>query len=243
MWKGLLMNNYLYDFRESIVKRKRDKKFWNDWDKWNILYKTLVFELSGSKDVESYVYVRKVVFGYFDRYEEYVGSGVSLDIMNGWWFCFKILFGVNESRINKKTRNDICTFMKKIQYVGDNQSLIDKIREEYPNLGEKVIRLFIEYLEVVYTIGNITPVPKGGNVHADIFDSWEYKLFFADSVKYAADTDYMKYFLFEEYKIEDKWWVRFKSENDKIQIVSEYMESRIELIKNRGKKITEETWE
>lgn len=233
----LSMDNYLYDFRTSIIKRKHDKNYWNDWDKWNILYKTLAYELSGSKDVESYGYVRKKVFDYFDKYEEYVGSGASVDIMNGWWFCFKVLFCINEGRRNEKTRKDICTFMKKIQYIKDNQKLVDKIHEEYPNLDKVVIKLFIEYLEVVYTIGNITPVPKGGNIHADIFDSWEYKLFFSDSIGYTGDTDYMNYFFFEEYKDEDKWWVKFKDENDKIQIVSEYMKSRIQLIKNRGEEI------
>lgn len=231
------MDNYLYDFRTSIVERKRNKFFWNEWKKWNILYKTLAYELSGSRDIESYGYVRKEVFRYFDEYEEYAGYGASVDIMNGWWFCFKVLFGINESRINEKTRKDIYALMKKIQHITDKQKLVDKINEEYPKLDKAVIEVFLEYLEVVYTIGNITPVPKGGNVHADIFDSWEYKMFYSDAIEYPKDAGYMEYFFFEEYKKEDKWWEKFKSEKEKVKIVFEYMGSRIQLIKNRGEEI------
>ena len=65
--------DYLHDFRQDIVSRKRDKKYWNNWENWNILYKTLAYELSSSRDVESYRYVRNQVFEYFpDRTNEWM---------------------------------------------------------------------------------------------------------------------------------------------------------------------------
>ena len=42
--------DYLHDFREDVVLRKRDKEYWNGWNTWNILYKTLAYELSSSYD-------------------------------------------------------------------------------------------------------------------------------------------------------------------------------------------------
>ena len=28
--------DYLHDFREDVVLRKRDKEYWNGWNTWNI---------------------------------------------------------------------------------------------------------------------------------------------------------------------------------------------------------------
>ena len=55
----------LHDFRKDIVSRKRDKKYWKEWDNWNVLYKTLAYELSSSGHVESYDYVMDQIFSYF----------------------------------------------------------------------------------------------------------------------------------------------------------------------------------
>ena len=87
-------------------------------------------------------------------------------------------------------------------------------------------------LTFAYTIGNITPV--NNNPHADYFDSWEYKLFVSDSINYTGD--YVKYFIYDSYyKEKKKWWEDFQNSNDKKKVILEYMDSRVNLIKQRGK--------
>ena len=99
------MNGYLYDYRQDIVNKKHNKEYWKDWNNWNILYRTLAYEISSSKDVESYGYVKQDVFKYFDNLIPYVGENPTADIMNGWWYCFKVLFNVKSNRENKKTKD------------------------------------------------------------------------------------------------------------------------------------------
>ncbi len=229
-----------YDFRTCVVEKKRDKEYWGNWKKWNVLYKTLAYEISSCKDVEGYGYVRNQIFKCFENYKQYLEEP-TLDIMNGWWFCFKELFNIKHGRKNQSTIKFISDLMKEINDVNDREKLVEIISMKY-GIDETVFIVFLDYLEVVYTIGNITPVSKGGNVHADIFDSWEYKLYISEKVKYKGNN-YMEYFYFIEYAEKDAGWYNMwkdaKSKNDKIGVICNFMESRIAYIKNRGKEIAE----
>lgn len=228
------MDYYLHDFRQDIVsKKRRNKEYWNNWDGWNILYKTLAYELSSSRDIESYGYVKMKVFEYFSDYEKYISGTTTLDIMNGWWFCFKTLFGL-ENRKSKKTTTYLKTLKEQIRDITRADDLIIFINREY-KIEEEYIKSLLEFLDVAYTIGNITPVSS--NRHADYFDSWEYKLFESDWVKYKKGLDYKNYFIFSNYSEKIKWWNKLKKCSDPKKVVLEYMNSRIYLIKERGEKI------
>lgn len=62
-----------HDYRKDVVERKRARNYWGKWDSWNILYKTLAYEICSSKHVESYCYVRKSLRSFYDeRLELYV---------------------------------------------------------------------------------------------------------------------------------------------------------------------------
>lgn len=225
--------DYLYDFRTDIILKKRDRRRWNNWDKWNILYKTISYELSSSRDVESYGYVRNQVFDFFRDYNNYVCGAVTLDIMNGWWFCFKTLFSIDTSRNSVETKEFLSRLNKQIEKIDEEEKLIEVICKNYSITEEETMSL-LSFLKVVYTIGNISPVSS--NPHADCFDSWEYKLFESGSINY-TDLGYIKYFCFEDYSKDRKWWTDYKKSNDKKKIILEYMNSRINLITERGKKI------
>ena len=229
--------DYLHDFRQDIVSRKRDKKYWNNWENWNILYKTLAYELSSSRDVESYRYVRNQVFEYFPDRTKYISGTITLDIMNGWWFCFKYLFGLDKknSRKSKQTKKYLFTLQEQIKDINKEVDLIDFVYQIY-GITKVEIKSLLDFFNVVYTIGNITPV--NNNPHADCFDSWEYKLFVSDSINYTGD--YVKYFIYGSYCEEKKrWWKDFQCGNDKKKVILEYMDSRVNLIKQRGESLVD----
>lgn len=233
--ESLLEEDYLHDFRVDIILKKRDRVRWNNWDKWNILYKTLAYELSSSRDVERYPYVRNRVFEFFGDYEKYICGAVTLDIMNGWWFCFKTLFNIDTSRNSVETKEFLSRLNNQIEKININEEekLIDVICKSY-NITEEEIKSLLSFLKVVYTIGNISPASR--NPKADKFDSWEYKLFVSGSINY-TDLDYIEYFYFEEYSKDRKWWDDLKKSSDKKKVILEYMNSRINLITERGKKV------
>ena len=235
---------YLYDYRQDIVNKKHNKEYWKDWNTWNILYRTLAYEISSSKDVERYGYVKQDVFEYFDDLISYVGENPTADIMNGWWYCFTVLFNVKSKRENKKTKEFIENLMKEIKNITNQEELVKKI-SKINGVCEQGNKVFLEFIGLVYTIGNIAPVSKGQNLHADKFDSWEYKLFESNYLKYKKD-DYIEYLHFNDYSDNNKWWEDLKNaknENENIvSIVIKYMESRILLIKKRGRSITEESY-
>ena len=54
-------------------------------------------------------------------------------------------------------------------------------------------------------------------------------------MKYKKESDYMEYFVFNDYC--EKWWDELKKCDDMKNKLLEYMNSRIYLIKERGKKI------
>ena len=45
----------LYDYRKSVVERKHKSNWidWTKWDSWGSLYKTLAYERSCSRDVDT----------------------------------------------------------------------------------------------------------------------------------------------------------------------------------------------
>lgn len=227
--------DYLHDFREDVVLRKRDKEYWNGWNTWNILYKTLAYELSSSYDVERYKYVRNQVFEIFSDYENYIDGNATLDIMNGWWFCFKTLFDIKTSRRSYQTRKFLLELSTKIKKFDRDDNVISFICENY-NIAETEMKSLYEFLKVVYTIGNITPISK--NPSADCFDSWEYKLFVSDSTRY-LEPGYKKYFGFEDYSKDNiQWAYKLKNSVEKNKVIVDYMDSRTNLIKMRGERLT-----
>lgn len=117
------------DCRKLIVLKKKDANYWGDWDIWNSLYKTLAYELSSSRDVESYEYVKRNVLTLLNVNENYDVKNFRLDIMNGWWYCFKFVFEVGP-RKSDETKN----FMKKLMESIKNKTekeLIEFIDESY----------------------------------------------------------------------------------------------------------------
>lgn len=218
-----------HDYRDDIVKRKHNKKFWENWDSWNILYKTLAYETSSSRDVESYDYIKKSLEVFYDeRLTLYVGEDYTFDIMNGWWNCFKVLFNLNFSRKNEETKLFIENIKKEIVSIKEKDELKEYISQRY-SLKEETVKCFLDFLEVVYTFGNIAPVPKGANKHADDWDSWEYKLN-SPFLNYKLDS-YKEYFHFEEYPKES-----FQiDDEDKEKSICKYLSERVQLIKKRGR--------
>lgn len=219
-----------YDLRNLVVgKKRRNKSYWVNWDSWNILYKTLAYETSSSRDVENYFFVRNIVVELYTDVVTHVGCNYTFDIMNGWWFCFKTIFGIETSRHSAETKAFIEKLKKEIESINKEKDLIIFIHVNYGGQDD-LIKSFLEFLEVVYTIGNISPINV--NPHADLFDSWEYKLFESDCVRFSGNS-YIKDLGFNEYKRENQWTKAFK-EKDRFHVIKEYMDSRITLIKNRG---------
>lgn len=189
--------------------------------------------MSSSRDVERYSYVRNHVFEFFRDYEKYICGAVTLDIMNGWWFCFKTLFNIDTGRNSIETKEFLSRLNNQIEKINEEEKLIDVICKNY-SITEEEIKSLLGFLKVVYTIGNISPASR--NPHADRFDSWEYKLFVSGSINY-TDLGYIEYFCFEDYSKDRKWWIDLKESNDKKKVILEYMNSRIYLITERGKKV------
>ena len=155
--------------------------------------------------------------------------------MNGWWFCFKTLFDIKTSRRSYQTRKFLLELSTKIKEFDRDDNVISFICENY-NIAETEMKSLYEFLKVVYTIGNITPISK--NPSADCFDSWEYKLFVSDSTRY-LEPGYKKYFGFEDYsKDNTQWAYKLKNSVEKNKVIVDYMDSRTNLIKMRGERLT-----
>ena len=153
--------------------------------------------------------------------------------MNGGWFCFKTLFNINTSRNSVETKKFLLRLSDQIEKIDEEEMLINVICKNY-SITEVEIKSLLSFLKVVYTIGNISPASR--NPKADKFDSWEYKLFVSGSIDH-TDLDYMEYFCFEDYSKDRKWWTDLEKSNDKKKVILEYMNSRINLITERGKKV------
>lgn len=232
-----LIDEILYDYRLDIVKRS---PYYKNWNSWNIFHKTISFELSSSKDVESYPYVKTKVFDWLKDFDKKYKTA---DIMNGWWFCFKTVFNrKNLSRSGKEAKeieSEICK-------VFDNNNEDDarkEILEEF-QIESKKYEWLEKYLKVVYTMGNMTPAPinPGGGGYGSI-DFWEYKL---DTYKtlyhdYEGDKDILYFQDYGNTGLPEK----YSDFIDQLDII-EFMGKRINLILKRayriktGKEITQE---
>lgn len=163
------LNLILHDFRDDIVAKKR-ASIWKEWGNWNILYKTISYELSASRDVESYTYVKQKAFQtYCPNYQK---CYTIADIMNGWWYCFKVVFDINTGRHSDKTLqflNEIKSYIEGM----DDYEVVEYLCNEYKKEKSLYITL-LEFLKVIYTIGNITPAKENRN--RSRLDNWENKL-------------------------------------------------------------------
>jgi hypothetical protein len=151
--------------------------------------------------------------------------------MNGWWKCFKVLFNLNSPRKSEETKSFIENIKKEIFKIKEKDDLKEYIFKNF-SLKEETVQCFLDFLEVVYTCGNIAPVPKGANKHADDWDSWEYKLN-SPFLNYKRD-DYKEYFHFEQYP-EGIFEI---NDEDKENSICKYLSERVRLIKNRGEVYT-----
>lgn len=218
------------DYRSLIVLKKKNANYWKNWNNWNSLYKTLAYELSSSGHVESYEYVKKDVLALLNVDEKYEAKEIKLDIMNGWWYCFKIIFEVG-SRGSDETKK----FMKKLMESIENKTekeLIEFIYESY-KVKKELIILLLKFLNVVYTIGNICPVTR--NIRADSLDSWEYKLYMYQHNEDINIEKYKNDFVIIDYP-NRKWWDELNNKN-KCDVIKDYMDTRVDLINKRTESI------
>lgn len=93
------LNKILHDYRDDVVDQFQNidlKKRWHEASN-DIIEKTLIYEFEPlCHDVEKYEFVKKSAFSYYCQ--EYDNLYVTSDIMNGWWYCFKTIYKLNESR-------------------------------------------------------------------------------------------------------------------------------------------------
>lgn len=223
----------LHDYRDDIVERKHKSDLfdWGQWPDWHILYKTLAYERCSSRDVESYPYVRNAIL---EGHEVFKGCFDSpyipftFDIMNGWWFCFKDIFHIDNIVRNSKSEKDKKAKDESLQRMMDimkkNGEECGELIKTY-NVQYELFESFINYLRVVYTVGNITPVPKGCNRYSGDLDTWEYKIN-RDGSKYSGN--YIERLCFNDY--DNKIITKEEYEKDK----TSYLKGRTILIMKRG---------
>lgn len=241
-----IMKIILHDYREDVLNRKNNRMKDNrreklkvdkrEWDKChNILGKTLIYELSEvCGDVEDYSLVQTEAFSPYCK--NYASEYKTADIMNGWWYCFKYIFQL-ESRTDKK---NIEKLKDKIKEEENDESVIKTLMKseyKYPKFDKEVYRALFRYLRVVYTIGNLTPVPI--NPRADYLDSWEYKLskYIGLYHDHNGDKDILRFQDYYDSKGEIKnSYTKNGFENDPV----EYLDSRTDLIIKRGYRILHE---
>lgn len=218
--------NYLHDFRDDIVERKRLKVYWGKWSEWNVLYKTIAYELSSSRDVESYLYVRDKAFKmYAPDYKKFKTA----DIMNGWWYCFKEVFEIKKGRKDEETRKFMEKLMGNIEGLKDDE-VVDFLHKTFRK-DKEVYKLLLEFLKVVYTAGNITP--SESNVYRGKRDDWETELL--KNGWALKEKDSLYFGMYEENVFEDD-----KSKDFEFNL-KRYMESRIHLILKRALEIHKNT--
>ena len=235
---NMLIEMTLHDYRRDIVMQTNKEK-WNDWDKWNILQKTLEYELDKTvKDVESYEFVKKKIFSsYCPNYKK---EYVTADIMNGWWYCFKELFDHKiMSRQNDKEKIKINDFLEDLKGK-DNKELVklisNKLKTEYKDRDdkEKICESFIRFLKVVYTTGNMTPAPINPSQGRGL-DTWEYKLGTYKEMYHDYEGDKEK-LLFQDY-CEQNVIKPYTKTADFKKYPAKYMNSRTELIIRRAYRV------
>lgn len=179
------------------------------------MYKTISYELSASRDVESYAYVKQKAFEiYCPNYKDYTTA----DIMNGWWYCFKVVFDINDSRRSDKTLQFLNQIKSSIEGM-DDYEVVEYLCGEYKKDKSLYITL-LEFLKVIYTIGNITPAKENRN--RSRLDNWEDKLRAGNWT-----IEETKELCFDMY--DDNRMINYK-ETD----IKEYMVERIDFILKRA---------
>ena len=215
-----MKNKILHDYRDDIICKERI----SDWNNLNILARTLEYELdSDCKDVEGYPFVCKCAFAEYcvDYKEKYATA----DIMNGWWTCFKNIFGINSRNDNEK-KTELLNLAKE----NKTDEIIEKI--SFDREKQEVYESLTRFLKVVYTTGNITPAPinPGGRG----LDCWEYKLNNYQSLYHDQRGD-IEILHFEDYNCKEIPEY-YKIVGDPDELIK-YMNSRVELILKRSCRI------
>ncbi len=212
------LNKILHDYRDDVVDKFQNmdlKKRWHEASN-DIIKKTLIYEFEPlCHDVEKYEFVKESAFS--DYCQEYDNLYVTSDIMNGWWYCFKTVYKLNESR--KAFRNKHYNMLPRM-------------------VNSKEEKTLEKYLKVVYTIGNMTPAPynPGGRGYGEI-DFWEYKLERYGKLYQDCNGD-IDILMFQDYVpyiagIKD---VKYRKYMETFDLVG-YMNDRIDLIIKRGYRI------
>lgn len=98
------------------------------------------------------------------------GERIYADLMNGWWYPFKVLFGLQ----GKKEK--ICeNLIKKLDEKAElNDTIAFETLYEGKKYNEALRKALVKFLNVVYTIGNMTPTVQ--ITRANMLDNWNYKL-------------------------------------------------------------------
>ncbi len=236
------------DFREVVITRDRmrmrqtNQNAPSDWEKkWNnsknILEKTMIYELSPQcGHVESYDEVKDIAFKNYSKEAKEIFT--SADIMNGWWYCFKYIFLKDRNRIGRFSEEAVSiksTVYNLVKGKEQEEAISALCKKEYTD-NEALCISFMEYLKVVYTIGNLILTPPKVYYFRDFLDSWEYKW-----NKYKSERDGL---FLEDYPINDKGEMKvfYKDKTDfdgNIDNLIEYMNDRRNKIISRGKSIRE----
>ncbi len=237
-----MSKDILHDYREDVLYQETQR--WHKdniillnktGDEWrsaqNILAKTLVYETSSvCRDVEDNDFVCKDAFS--DYCPEYENKYNTADIMNGWWYGFKILFpdvliGIRQSHA---TRENMRRMIEKIKDCPD-KDVIGVIRKDYPTSDENDIKMFLGFLRVVYTMGNMTPAPINPPIGRGA-DMWEHKLNKYKEMYHDKKGD-MDALFFQDYEFNKNNWPTGRIKED----LAGYFESRIDLTIRRGYRI------
>lgn len=173
-----------FDLRKSFLTKLQLE----EWEKNNILYNTLWFDINISAPDIEFSYISQRLFQINEKYSSwkivprknggYVlqnnnGLTITSDLMSGRWWFMKKLMGEEEG---KNTRLELSQlYYKDIESFRTSQGeeLYSKLVEKY-GYNQKIWKNFISYLNVVYTIGNMTPA--GANPGGNGYDNWIIKL-------------------------------------------------------------------
>lgn len=95
------------------------------------------------------------------------------DLMTGWWVPFKYLTGLS-------SRESLSiVLLKKLPSENNEDELKKWFETINPNLkgkdGEDPVKAFLDFLKVVYTVGNTIPAPENPAPGRGL-DTWQYKL-------------------------------------------------------------------
>lgn len=208
-----LKNVVFCDFRDAILVQQEVCNE-EDIEKWNILYKTLIYELDKrTSHVENSSIVKITLKKYFENINKYNTA----DIMNGWWQPFKYLFGLKSRKDKEKLEQILAACKDKHE-----KNIYDSLPDDYKHFSKEVFDNFLIYLKLVYTIGNITP--SYVNKNTGYLDSWERKM-----KEYEWNDGDWEKLKFNDYNVDEDYYIPEKFKENPMK----YINSRIELIIKR----------